>query len=95
MAWEPLMADQLKTPANEVHGLLLEAHPEANNINLVTAARVAETTGKPRNHFRMETFVAIRNLRTAIEGGAAADEAESLLLYAIKVAENWALSEAT
>jgi hypothetical protein len=78
-----------------VQGLLLEAHPEANNINLVTAARVAEATGKPRNHRQMETFAAIRDLRTAIEGGAAADEAESLLLYAIKVAENWALSEAT
>jgi hypothetical protein len=69
--------------------LLLEAHPEADNVNLAKAAHLAESAGEPRNRLQMELFVAIRNLRTAIENGASAVELESLLLHAINVAEQW------
>ena|SRR5580692_1915720 len=77
------MANRSKTPAREVHGLLLEAHPEADNDNLVKAAHIAETASAPRDHRQLETFVAIRNLRTAVESGAGAAELESLLLHAV------------
>jgi hypothetical protein len=83
------MTDHSKTTAKDVHGLLLEAHPEVNNINLEKAAHVAEVAGDPRDRLQLETFVAIRNLRTKIEGGASAAEAESLLLHAVDVAERW------
>jgi hypothetical protein len=83
------MANRSKTPAREVHGLLLEAHPEADNDNLVKAAHIAETASAPRDHRQLETFVAIRNLRTAVESGAGAAELESLLLHAVDAAGRW------
>ncbi len=83
------MTDLAKPAAHEVHELLLEAQPHTNDVNLMKAAHVAETAGVPRNHLQLETFVAIRNLRTAIEKGASAAEAEALLLHAVDVAERW------
>jgi hypothetical protein len=71
------MTDHSKTTAKDVHGLLLEAHPEVNNINLEEAPHVAEIAGDPRDRLRLETFVAIRNLRTAIDDGTSATEVES------------------
>jgi hypothetical protein len=83
------MTGRSKTTASEVHGLLLEARPEADNVNLAKASHLAETAGVPGDHHQLETFVAIRNLRTAIEGDASADELESMLLHAISTAEHW------
>ena len=83
------MTGHSKPTAHDVHKLLLEADPHADDVNLVKAAHVAETTGVPRDHLQLETFVAIRNLRTAIENGASAAEAEALLLHAVDVAERW------
>jgi GMP synthase PP-ATPase subunit len=78
--------------ASEVHALLLEAHPEVNNDNLAKAAHLAEATGVPHDHRQLETFVAIRNLRTVIESGAGATELETLLLHAISTAEQWVIA---
>jgi hypothetical protein len=86
------MTEHSKATASEVHALLLEAHPEAHNDNLAKAAHLAETSGVPRYHRPLETFVAIRNLRTALENGAGADELESLLLHAISTPEQWAIA---
>jgi hypothetical protein len=47
--------------AHEVHGLLLDAHPEIHDVNLAKAAHLAETAGVPSDHLQLETFVAIRN----------------------------------
>jgi hypothetical protein len=83
------MASHSKPTAHEVHELLLEAHPHTDDTNLTKAAHTAETAGVPRDKLQLETFVAIRNLRTAIEKGASAAEAEALLLHAVDVAERW------
>jgi hypothetical protein len=50
------MMEHARTTASEVHALLLEAHPEADNVNQAKAAHLAESAGEPRN--RMELFVA-------------------------------------
>jgi hypothetical protein len=84
------VTDQAKSTAREVHALLLEAHSQARNINLAKAAHLAETDGNPSDHFQLDTFVAIRNLETAIENGASAAEREPLLLNAISIALKWA-----
>jgi hypothetical protein len=86
------MTEHSRTTASEVHALLLEAHPEVNNDNLAKAAHLAEATGVPRDHRQLATFVAIRNLRTAIEGDAGAAELETLLLHAISTAEQWVIA---
>lgn len=83
------MANDVKSTADQVHDLLLEAHPHSDDDKLLEAGHLAETAGVPRNQLQLETFVAIRNLRTAIEQDASAAEAESLLLHAIDVAERW------
>jgi hypothetical protein len=57
---------------------------------LAKAAHLAETDGNPSDHFQLDTFVAIRNLETAIENGASAAEREPLLLNAISIALKWA-----
>ena len=85
-----LMTESVKTAAHEVHELLLEARPERKNENLAKAIHLAETASTPRDHFQLETFVAIRNLRTGLECGASAAEAEALLLHAIETANRWA-----
>jgi hypothetical protein len=81
--------DDAKTIARQVHMLLLAARPEANDANLVKAAHLAEAAGEPGNHLQLETFVAIRNIETAIENGASAAELESLLMHAIDMALRW------
>jgi hypothetical protein len=83
------MAESVKTRAHEVHELLLEARPERKDVNIAKAAQLAETAATPRDHFQLETFVAIRNLRTAIESGASAADAEALLLLAIEATDRW------
>jgi hypothetical protein len=84
------MTQHSKAIAHEVHELLLAASPETDNVNLIKAAHLAETAGVPRERFQLNTFVAIRNLRTAIENGASAAELEPLLLHAISLAAQWA-----
>jgi hypothetical protein len=84
------MTGHARSTAREVHELLVEARPEANNVNLVKAAHLAEAAGTPGDRFQMETFVAIRNIETAIESGSGAAELKSLLKHAVKVAEHWA-----
>ena len=76
--------------ARKVHTLLLEAHPEAGNVNLAEASHLAETAGVPSDDLQLETFVAIRNVRRAIDNGASAAELGPLLMHAVKVAEHWA-----
>jgi hypothetical protein len=70
--------------------VLLEAHPEADNVNLAEAAHLAETAGVPSDDLQLETFVAIRNVRTAIDNGAGGAELEPLLMHAVRVAQHWA-----
>lgn len=84
------MIDHSETTAREVHALLLDARPEADNANLAEAAHLAETAGNPRDPFQMKAFVAIQGVRTAIESGTSAAEAQSLLLDAIASALHWA-----
>jgi hypothetical protein len=48
--------------ARKVHTLLLEAHPEASNVDLAEAPHLAETAGVPCDDLQLETFVAIRNV---------------------------------
>ena len=89
---EAALTEHSRTTAGEVHALLLEAHPETNNDKLAKAAHLAETRGMPRDPRQLETFVAIRNLRTALENGEGAAELESLLLHAISTAEQWVIA---
>lgn len=84
------MAEHSQTTAHEVHALLMDARPEPDDANLAKAAHLAETAGIPRDGLQLETFVAIRNVRSAIEEGASAAEAELLLRAATDVALRWA-----
>jgi hypothetical protein len=81
--------DAQKT-GHDVHVLLLEARPEPGNVNLAKAAHLAETTGLPSDDLQSKTFVAIKNVQTAIENGASAAEGEQLLMQAVSVAAHWA-----
>lgn len=85
------MTEHSRTTASEVHALLLEAHPEVDNVNLTKAAHLAEAASVPGDRHQMETFVAIRNLRTATDNGAGIAELEPLLAHAVRVAEQWVL----
>lgn len=76
--------------ARKVLELLLEAHSEAINVNLAEAAHLAEAAGGPRDDLQLEAFVAIRNVRTAIDNGASGAELGPLPMHAAKVAEHWA-----
>lgn len=84
------MASPEKLIASEVHGLLLETRPQADDANL---ARAAEITSSPdiiaHDDFRADVFLAIQRLQKAIADGASASEAEDLLLDAISAAECW------
>jgi hypothetical protein len=88
------MVSPEKLVAQEVHGLLLEARPQADDKNL---ARVAEIISSPdliaRNDFRAAVFLAIQRLQKAIADGASASEAEDQLLDAIREAEHWAAKD--
>jgi hypothetical protein len=84
------MAEQTKKAGHEVHELLLDARPEAGDVNLAKAAHLAEATGAPREDLQFKTFIAIKNIQTAIESGASAAEAEHLLMHAVGVASHWA-----
>ncbi len=75
--------------ARKVLELLFEAHPEASDVNLAAAAHLAEAAGAPRDDLQLETFVAIRNVRTAVDNGASGAELGPLLMHAIEVAERW------
>jgi hypothetical protein len=79
-----------KLIASEVHQLLLEARPQADDANL---ARAAEITSSPdliaHDGFRASVFEAIQRLQNAIADGASASEGEDLLLDAISAAEHW------
>jgi hypothetical protein len=83
------MTEHANSIARQVHAFLLEALPEANNVDLIKAAHLTEAAGVPGDHFQMETFVDIRNFETAIENGAGASELEPLLMRAIGVALRW------
>jgi len=80
-----------KLVAREVHELLLEARPQADDASLV---RAAEITSSPdiiaQNDFRADVFLAIQRLQKAIADGASGSEAEDLLLDAISAAKHWA-----
>ena len=84
------MVGQEKLIASEVHGLLLEARPQADDANL---ARAAELTSCPdliaHDELRTKVFQAIQRLQNAIADGAGASEAEDQLLDAISAAEHW------
>jgi hypothetical protein len=84
------MASQEKLVASEVHELLLEARPQADDENLAWAA---EITSSPdliaHDDGRASVFLAIQRLRKAIADGASASEREDLLLDAISAAEHW------
>jgi hypothetical protein len=83
-----------KLVAREVHELLLEARPQADDASL---ARAAEITSSPdviaHDDFRANVFRAIERLQKAIADGAGASEAENLLLDAISAAKQWAVRE--
>ena len=85
-----IMVSPEKLVASEVHELLLEARPQADDENL---ARAAEITSSPdvitHDGFRADVFFAIQQLRKAISDGASASEAEDLLLDAISAGERW------
>jgi hypothetical protein len=87
------MASSEKLVASEVHELLLEARPQAHDVNL---ARAAEITSLPdviaHDDFRAKVFLAIQRLRKAISDGAGANESEDLLLDAISAAGRWVQS---
>jgi hypothetical protein len=83
------MTEHAKSIARQVHALLLNARPEANNGNLSKAAHLAEAAGVPGDRYQMQTFVSIRNIETAIENGASTAELEQLLMRAIDVALRW------
>jgi hypothetical protein len=84
------MVSPEKLVASEVHELLLEARPQADDVNL---ARAVEITSSPdlvaHDDFRANAFLAIQRLRKAIADGAGASEAEDLLLDAISTSERW------
>jgi len=85
------MVSPEKLIAGEVHELLLQARPQADDANL---ARAAEITSSPElighDDLRADVFLAIRRLQKTIADGASASEAEDLLLDAISAAEHWA-----
>jgi hypothetical protein len=77
--------------ASEVHGLLLEARPQADDSNLVRASEITSSRALiAHNDLRAKVFLAIQQLRKAIADGAGGSEAEDLLLDAISAAEHWA-----
>ena len=84
------MVSAEKRVASEVHSLLLEAHPQADDGNL---ARAAAITSSPdviaHDDFRASVFLAIERLQKAIADGVSASEAEGRLLAAISAAEQW------
>jgi hypothetical protein len=84
------VTDHANSSAREVHALLLEAHPEAHNVNLAKAAHLAETAGDHTDQFQLDTLVAIREPQTAIENGASSAERGPLLLHATSFALKWA-----
>jgi hypothetical protein len=85
------MPESEKEIAREVHELLLTARPERDDPNLIKASlfqsAIPASSLSPRKD---EVFAAIKNLRTATEKGASADQGERLLLDAIHAAEHWA-----
>jgi hypothetical protein len=68
-----------------VHELLLSARPERDNADLIKAAQLAQNSPSG-----LQTLLAIRKPRAAIENRASADEREQLLLMGIRRAEAWA-----
>jgi hypothetical protein len=79
-----------KQAASEVHGLLLEAHPHADDANLARAAEITSSSEMiAHDDFRANVFLTIQRLQKAIADGASASEAEDLLLDAISAAERW------
>ena len=87
------MPNRDKRTAQEIHELLLNARPQRDDPNLSKAALFQSSV--PTSQFsplRDETFLAIRTLQAAIQRGASAAEGEKLLLEAIRVAEQWAVS---
>ena len=76
-----------KQAASEVHGLLLEAHPHADDANLARAAEITSSSMIAHDDFRANVFLTIQRLQKAIADGASASEAEDLLLDAKSAAE--------
>ena len=84
------MVSPAKPVATEVHELLLEARPQADDLNLARAAEMASSfNATAPDDLRVKVAVAIQRLHGAIADGAAANEAEDLLLKAISAAEHW------
>jgi hypothetical protein len=87
------MASAEKQTAQEVHELLLEAHPQSDDVNLARAAKVTSAPDAfAKDEFRANVVLAIQRLRKAIADGASANEAEELLLDAIGAAQRWVVS---
>jgi len=79
------MSKHTTSTAQEVHALLLDAHPEARDANFKKAANLAS-----KGHAPQETLTAIQNLQDALADGADAAKAESLLRHATSLALKWA-----
>jgi hypothetical protein len=83
------MVSPEKLIASEVHQLLLEARPQADDANLMRASETSSPGLIASDGFRARVFQAIQRLQNAITGGASAGEAEDLLLDAMSAAEHW------
>jgi len=77
--------------ALEVHELLLNARPHADDDDLARAAELSKIDDphptSPRDNVRAAVSVAIWKLQECIESGASAADLERLLLDAIEAAE--------
>jgi hypothetical protein len=86
------MSDPESQAARQVHELLLLARPERNDPNVIKAALFQSSIPTSSSPLKEPTFAAIKNLQTAVEKGASAEEGEKLLLEAIHMAEQWAVN---
>jgi hypothetical protein len=83
------MVSPEKQVAQEVHELLVEAHPQRDHVNLARVAEITAAKDHPlaNDKFRGDVFLSVQRLRQAIADGASASEAEELLLAAISSSE--------
>jgi hypothetical protein len=78
-----------KQVAHQVHELLLSAHPERNDPNLIKAALYQSSAPTSPSLVKDQTFIAIRTLQAAIAKGSSAEQGERLLMDAVHAAEDW------
>ena len=87
-----VVADSEHSIAGEVHALLLSAHPEQADVNLIKAAELASQQQEAGHDLRAITNTAIQKVMIAIAEGASAAEGEQLLLESIRAAEHWVVA---